>query len=411
MYDLKTGDLNDDGLTDIITARGNPNRIEIYYNAGNDLYDGPMQLSYGAGLPRGLTISDVNLDGLNDIIFITDSGNVKYLLQHPFGFNDPVIIDENREIQSFGAILSEDLDGDDIEDLIVLEHIHPTLYQHRSDGSYAPAKIMIDSSDFSEIYSICTGKFNGDNLKDITFGGGGYHVYFNEGAMNFSLDSNYFETLIFGLEAKDFDQNGRDDLLLKSSAVFKTILSDDSGTFTEKTNFNPSNVSYTDFKPIIVNGDAHPDVAAIYNQLDNVVWFENDGNGKFSDEKIIASFKGIFLSRMDVADMNGDGLEDLIYGGISLLAISLQENPLSLNNISTHSIDVFPVPAINEINISITPENVESLQIFNYMGKLQCAVIRDNKINISELTSGTYFLKWSTKQQSGILSFSKIAGN
>lgn len=408
MYDLKVGDLNNDGLPDILTARGNPNRIEIHFNAGNNNYDSAIQVNHGLALPRGLVITDVDFDGLNDIVFITDSGDIKYFKQLNDGFDLPRRIDQGRTIQSFGAIISEDLNGDNLEDLLVLEHFHPTLYKHNADGTFAAGQVMIDSSEFTEIYAITTGHFNGDGLKDIVFGAGGYHIYHNQGSMQFVLDSNYFDTLIFGLEADGLDGSAYDDILIKSSSLFKSGLINNNGIFSTLKNFDPPTFNYTDFKPIRVSDDTNADVAAIYNQFDNVVWFENDGNGNFSSEKIIASFKGSFMSKMAVHDMNGDGLEDIIYGGSSILGISLQGETVSNHNISQSQISIYPNPASEEINIKSFYDKIETIHVIDFLGKVQISANDTNQINLENLVPGTYILKWFTGKDSGKLPFIKI---
>ena len=70
------------------------------------------------------------------------------------------------------------------------------------------------------------------------------------------------------------------------------------------------NVCVEDF-----NGDGHPDIAAQFSQQwEEIHLFENDGEGNFTDKTIWGSTNHDFASSgMTAADLNQDGLPDLVF--------------------------------------------------------------------------------------------------
>lgn len=63
-----------------------------------------------------------------------------------------------------------------------------------------------------------------------------------------------------------------------------------------------------------LNGDGHPDVAALFAQGDEGIWFfYNDGKGRFTPENVLRFSPAYGSSFFDFADFDGDGRDDILY--------------------------------------------------------------------------------------------------
>lgn len=74
--------------------------------------------------------------------------------------------------------------------------------------------------------------------------------------------------------------------------------------------------------------------------------------------------------------------------------VSNCNNILSQTDFETTNAKVFPIPASNFINIT-SETNFNTVYIFNLQGKKVLELQYNNRINVSNLNSGTYFLKLS----------------
>ena len=81
---------------------------------------------------------------------------------------------------------------------------------------------------------------------------------------------------------------------------------------------------------------------------------------------------------------------------------------LSNNNITfENSIKVFPVPALNEINITSKDKSIKVIEIYDLMGKKVFAEnnisSKEKTINISSFSNGMYFLSINNKATKKII--------
>jgi hypothetical protein len=127
-------------------------------------------------------------------------------------------------------------------------------------------------------------------------------------------------------------------------------------------------------------------------------WWMIIADGCLTDDKYIQGLGGPYYS-CTYAFCLGGAERKLVYykkGEVSW------GNPITITGISGVSeakdIMIFPNPAINQINITISNSNYQALQIFIYdiQGKLQKTISlksSNSMINISDLNSGIYILK------------------
>jgi hypothetical protein len=127
---LSVADLNSDGRPDIVFF-GDTKDLEVIYNRGTNGWSDPKRWHFEDGRmdPNALVTGDLNGDGLTDIVLLGDNGSLYYLPQqadHTFG--------EPRKIPYSGtpkAMQIADLDGDGRKDLLLVDWGSPTPFRFR----------------------------------------------------------------------------------------------------------------------------------------------------------------------------------------------------------------------------------------------------------------------------------------
>lgn len=390
--DLKAGDLNGDGLPDIVAARTNPYRIDIYTNLGNGEFKKENSPDHGGWRITCIAIVNADNDPMPDIVFGTEEGRLEFLPNRNGNFGEPILLALNDEGIFFTDIIVEDFDDDGIKDLLILEHFYASLALGKPEGGYHQKKNLIAEEDFTEYYSFAAGDFNRDGLTDFAISSGGYHIYLNLGDGEFSKSEYVFDSLIMNITAGDLNGDGISDIVAKTPNFLVWRLAEGNGTFSPARFFNPSEAHFRDFFLTDVDDDGDLDLVAVYDQFDNVVWFKNDGFGNFAEEKIIHNESGAFLSHIIASDINQDGKLDLIWGGtLGVLAFNLHSDKRS----SADENNLHALCKIYSSGNAVFAEVPESgyIHIYSVTGKLEMshAVIAGENRFAHNLSAGAYY--------------------
>ena len=236
---LSTGDVNNDGLEDlcISNATGKPNYIYLQNERGFELFKEPMLIQEAKSEHHNIEISDINNDGLSDIIlsaggneFVVGSDLLqsKILVQSKEGNYSAIDIGDTKGAAS--KTLSFDFDGDGDQDILVAGRIvpqkyplHSSSYLFENDGgvfndvtaSKCPALI-----DFGIINDILTEDFNNDGLLDIVAVGEwtGIGFFKNTGSDFIDVSEEYGQNdnkgLWFSILSSDINNDGTPDFIV-----------------------------------------------------------------------------------------------------------------------------------------------------------------------------------------------------
>jgi hypothetical protein len=131
---LVVADLNGDGKPDI-AIYGDGKDLEVIYNQGTNGWSDPKtwHIEDGQMSANALAVGDLNGDGLADLVLLGDNGSTYFLAQnadHTFG--------EPQKIPYSGtpkAVQIVDVDGDGKSDLLLVDFDSPTPFRFRLQNS------------------------------------------------------------------------------------------------------------------------------------------------------------------------------------------------------------------------------------------------------------------------------------
>jgi hypothetical protein len=324
--EIVAGDFNRDGIVDVALANAESRSVSIYWGRKDAFPYGPYSypltgapadlvfhsstdtsLHFLFSFPESQQISYFTLDAINNSIanaFITSEGNEQFLATSvsPGGRAGFVLF--NTTALPEGNSLS------------FFDQLSSTVFIERTFRLIRPATLLGAS----------VADLNRDSLTDIIYA---YRVS-DTSALEIGVafgDSSYsMKRRIVSKELalpevrkvfiwpEDFDSNDTTDLLVYAGApanCFLILDGKEEGLFYDPTVIgngaimeNRSSVQIVD-----VDGDGKPDIVVNEKNPARVIWFRNLGQSRFSGERMLASEEG--MSRCVVADVNGDGVDDL----------------------------------------------------------------------------------------------------
>lgn len=302
---LQLRDVNNDGHVDILTANEADNSLSVLLNRGDGSFIESVNYAVGEQ-PAALTLDDFNQDGFADIAVANSNasnGFISILLNQRNGDFELTLPLPNEAVQSFetpgggGELLVADFNNDGLDDLLSVDYLNSIFLQiNNADATFAtPIEFELGNT----VQSITTGDLNQDGTLDIL---ASTYDYRTQRSQIVPIISNESRAL-----------------------VIETPWSIDGPAF---------NVNVGDF-----NGDSILDFSYL-SQDDNydpnlVIWL-GDETGTFQqDSSTLISFNNLYdydsadVSITQIADINNDGLDDLVYLREGLLDTSTDEIFLS----------------------------------------------------------------------------------
>ncbi len=235
------------------------------------------------------------------------------------GFEDQEITDFTKSLNDY---LFVDINGDNHMDIISYDRYTIDLYENTgSNSQFKRKKIIID--DLSVISSFNTFDFDNDGDMDIIAISGEdeklvwYENLDSQGnfgtEQEIALTTNDFSLYIF---FKDIDGDNDDDLILIDNNPFQSLnniywLENNGGANDNFTTQNQFSVSHLIEGFIDVDNDGDLDLYGFDNN--DVFYYENLGNGSFSDSEVNAMNVNGPLKYATFYDIDSDNDLDIIY--------------------------------------------------------------------------------------------------
>jgi hypothetical protein len=328
---VNASDLNGDGRLDLVSANFRASSLSVLLNDGDGF---AHHRDYATG-PQPLTVEhviDLNGDGALDLVTTAWP-------DWPLGVPDEISVLLNAGGGAFpahveypaqdGLSLVVDLNGDERPDLVTCAETRISVRFNQGDGTFAAGTSYPSTSCASAASDV-----NGDGSLDLLGGGDGrILVFLNRGDGTFQAAHEYRTRTDGGLEAVgDLNSDGRQDAVTLSQGDYtvSVLLNSGDGGFDARSDYRTSKVWYLIPDGIAIddlNHDGAPDlVFGSFNLADDssglagigaVFVLLNEGDGTFAAAR---SYK---TSTSDwppsLADLNGDGAPDLLYGDKLLL--------------------------------------------------------------------------------------------
>ncbi len=310
---VEAADVEADGDVDIVVP-GISNLIAVVKNQGGGLFD-PAETYPAGALHFDIAVADLNADERADLAMPTFDAEVLVWLNRGDGTFFDAVSFPTQGVAFGRAIAAADFDEDDDADLLIGDGFDSAkvLLLNDGNGSFDMGLPFVAGG---TSISIAAGDVDGDGDADAVSVFSGIWLHVNNGDGTFapaiSLDPGEASSVAAG------DLNGDEhlDFAASRSGV-------ESGLAVVFLN-GGDGLSY-DVQSFVIDGlardiaigdldlDGHPDLATSHvNNVNRVNVLRNTGDGSF--EAPLEFFPGFYPQSVAIADIDGDGLSDVITG-------------------------------------------------------------------------------------------------
>jgi hypothetical protein len=300
MDHIATGDLNNDGFSDIVLSCMDPNGNDLIYSLlsnGDGTFAAPV--SVGTVYTTLFALADMNKDGKLDLVVqgsltpnsCFSSSNCVYGFAIFNGNGDGTFtasIQVPTTVENYSSILLPDIDHDGYPDIVALNNFgdNPTntidIYLSHAGTSYGVAASPVYNPSDSlalqgypnEYSNLITADFNGDGLPDLGIAFADYSTAAAYG-INTMLNTSTPGNASFAAPTT-----------VATSGQTEALVAAD------------------------LNGDGFPDL--VVNSGGNGQFFENNGSGVFANTYTNLSIPANSVSAIASVDLNDDGDADLL---------------------------------------------------------------------------------------------------
>jgi fibronectin type 3 domain-containing protein len=314
---VATGNFDGANFFDIV-APGND--FNTFYSGNGTVAFTPAAPFSTAGSPAGTAAADINGDSIVDFIVAPIGSTATAFLGDP---TSPMTASKTVATSSAAfALGTGDFNNDGVVDVAIPNHNTGQVSICIGNLGGGGCAAINTCSIGTKASGVAVGDFNGDGNQDIAVSddvAGSVVILTGSGSGTFTagppIGAGTCTTTVMGLATSDINGDGNLDLVAATGVV---LLGNGNGTFHAGTAIPATNgrhVVISDF-----NGDGKLDVAINTGQTSVNIRLGN-GAGGFVAGPVIAAAGGLY-DAFALADVNADGMLDLIIGGSPVVAIN-----------------------------------------------------------------------------------------
>jgi hypothetical protein len=325
--DLQAIDLTGTGLPDLIFTNAATGQVTVLPNLGNGNFAVPVpyragvspvaidnssgaslvtsqeatvgvsSASFTAGAPISLIAADPGTHTL-DALAGLGGGNLA----------NPVVLQGPIEAS---VIRTADLNGDGFSDVVVLDTDEVSVFLGNGKGGLLPPVTYNAGPDPTGLTVV---DVNGDGKPDLLIGDpfGDVLVLLNQGNGTFAPYRNADQSIT--LAVADLTGNGSKDVIYADQSLDRVVVDYGAGSSSVLGDRSSGLLSPGAVKLADLNGDGIPDLIVANSGSNNVLVYPGLGNGQFGSavNNGHGFFTGTNPTGLYVADVNGDGIPDLL---------------------------------------------------------------------------------------------------
>jgi len=313
---VAVGDLNRDGLSDIVAVNYTSGNASVFLGNGPGTFSGPLLAPVGA-TPKACVLYDMDGDGSLDLVVSVEYPNVITVLKGDgFGWFGAAKMYPTAHNEMLAVA---DLNGDGRPDIITVNDLIPgdvsVLLANTSGGFEAPQSHVAGPSP----RSVAAADFDLDGSQDVVIAfegksnaGNVVQLWLGDGRGGLSQGGQWpGGTTPKSISTADFNNDGKPDFIVSSEGTddVRLFLGDGAGQFTNsatvKVGTQPKFVLATD-----INLDGNVDAVAAGYISDDVAVMLGDGRGILGTPTFMKVGNG--PKCVATADFNRDGRPDMV---------------------------------------------------------------------------------------------------
>jgi hypothetical protein len=321
---VETGDLDQDGLPDIVVTNKSDDSVSILRNLGSGNFAAAQTVEVGDA-PNDLKLADFNLDGDLDIVTANElSADSSFVLSDGAGGFHAATSVPSGFISTFRKLDVGRLNDDNVPDLVVTNN-------YASSSEWSSVAVVLSHADSvprahpryatgTQPQDIQLADLNGDGLPDaavVNAQSDTLSVFLGRGDGTFANATTYnSRRQPFGLAIADVDRNGIPDIVTanRSDDSVSVYSGNGSGGFASPVTYavagNPFDVAITD-----INHDGYADIVTAGMNITQSAVSVLFGRSSGGFAAVQAFNAGGFPSEsVSAADINSDGFSDVILG-------------------------------------------------------------------------------------------------